>query len=223
MNTLHEEQLKIAQNGITIKNNVAAFQRSFFSNWYGAFKNQPWGAFNMKPGDFTRFIQPYSQSNVDRYYELYDNGDILTNNNISFNCSEQAMMFGKAVIFGDWEKAEEIMRSSHPNIQKTLGRAIKGYNPVYWANIRVDYMTKVLFEKFKQNPVIDELLTIKYKNYIICEASPWDAIWGIGMGPDNPDTYDVDKWQGLNVLGTVLMNTRMLRQNHMNATTEEAR
>jgi len=37
---------------------------------------------------------------------------------------------------------------------------------------------------------------------------PYDTIWGIGMGLDNPLINDPTKWRGLNLLGQVLTFVR---------------
>ncbi len=42
------------------------------------------------------------------------------------------------------------------------------------------------------------------------EASPFDKIWGIGMAKDNPKAQNMDTWNGLNLLGFVLMEVRDL-------------
>jgi ribA/ribD-fused uncharacterized protein len=46
------------------------------------------------------------------------------------------------------------------------------------------------------------------KDKIIVEASPYDKIWGIGLGVDNPDALDISKWQGSNWLGIAIMQVR---------------
>lgn len=42
---------------------------------------------------------------------------------------------------------------------------------------------------------------------IIAEASPQDAIWGIGMAEDHPNVNDTSLW-GPNLLGKALMKVR---------------
>ncbi len=46
------------------------------------------------------------------------------------------------------------------------------------------------------------------KDRILVEASPVDAIWGIGMASDNEDSNNPNKWKGLNLLGFALMEVR---------------
>jgi len=42
----------------------------------------------------------------------------------------------------------------------------------------------------------------------IAEASPHDAIWGIGLSADDPRAQDVENWPGLNLLGKALVQVR---------------
>ena len=51
-------------------------------------------------------------------------------------------------------------------------------------------------------------LLIKTGIKVLVEASPYDAIWGIGMGELDPDATDETKWKGQNLLGKSLMRVR---------------
>jgi hypothetical protein len=42
------------------------------------------------------------------------------------------------------------------------------------------------------------------------EASPYDCIWGIGMGKSEEGINDPDNWKGLNLLGKVLDEVKYL-------------
>lgn len=43
---------------------------------------------------------------------------------------------------------------------------------------------------------------------VLVEASPVDAIWGIGLAADHPDAPHPSRWPGLNLLGFALMQVR---------------
>jgi ribA/ribD-fused uncharacterized protein len=61
--------------------------------------------------------------------------------------------------------------------------------------------------KFSQNPELLNYL-LETGDRILVEASPYDRIWGIGMEKHNPDSGNPMKWQGRNLLGFALTETR---------------
>ncbi len=61
--------------------------------------------------------------------------------------------------------------------------------------------------KFSQNEELKNFL-LSTNNKILAEASPYDKIWGIGIGQDDKDAYNIDKWKGENLLGKALMKVR---------------
>ena len=40
------------------------------------------------------------------------------------------------------------------------------------------------------------------------EGSPYDGIWGVKLGLDDPRIHDPNQWQGENLLGFALMEAR---------------
>jgi len=130
----------------------------------------------------------------------------FTTNNIMFNCGEQYMMYQKAITFGDNETANKILKELSPRKQKELGRQVKNFNPKVWDNVKYDLVKKGLKDKFLQNPEFKEYL-LKYKGYVLVEASPYDRIWGIGFY-DHEAIQNIDNW-GENLLGKVLTELAM--------------
>ena len=61
--------------------------------------------------------------------------------------------------------------------------------------------------KFSQNPDIREFL-LSTEDAIIAEASPYDRIWGIGLGRSDAKKGSVEQWRGENLLGCALMDVR---------------
>jgi hypothetical protein len=43
---------------------------------------------------------------------------------------------------------------------------------------------------------------------VLVEASPYDRIWGIGLGRDADGAKDPERWRGDNLLGFALMEVR---------------
>ncbi|MGN6153986.1 MAG: NADAR domain-containing protein [Lysobacteraceae bacterium] len=43
---------------------------------------------------------------------------------------------------------------------------------------------------------------------MLVEASPVDAVWGIGLAAADPGAHDPERWRGANLLGFALMDVR---------------
>ncbi len=43
---------------------------------------------------------------------------------------------------------------------------------------------------------------------LLVEASPYDKVWGVGLGEDDPRIKDPKNWKGTNWLGEVLTKLR---------------
>jgi len=185
-----------------IKNNIFLFQNGPLSQWYGAFKDQN-SKFTMDLSSWTPFFQKTSTRDI--FLNYYDNSDKPFH--IEFNCAEQAMMFSKAIIFGDIKTSELILNETHPKNQKDLGRQVNNFNPEYWDKIKVNLITLINYKKFSQNEELKKML-LDTGFLILAEASPWDKIWGIGLSYDDPKSWDVTTWEGQNCLGRALMNVR---------------
>lgn len=126
---------------------------------------------------------------------------------VEYSCSEQYMMYQKALLFNDLEIAEEIINDPDPKNQKALGRKIRGFDSKTWeANAK-----RIVYEgcrlKFEQNHGMLRTL-LDTEGTLLVEASPYDKIWGIGLGEDDPRIQDPANWQGTNWLGEVLTDLR---------------
>lgn len=134
---------------------------------------------------------------------------------VVFQCVEQAMMYGKALLFGDYPVATEILETPNPTKMRELGRKVKGYIDEVWGNVRFKYVRMLVYEKFRQNPNLREIL-LRTGDYIIVEAAHYDKIWGVGLHAANPDIRNPDLWKGQNLLGQCLMDARdLLRKNEI--------
>lgn len=125
----------------------------------------------------------------------------LTYKNYNFDNSEQAFMWEKAMTFQDFETAEKILQTPAPNKSKALGRTVKNYDEVVWNGKRYQIMFDICLAKFTQNEDLRQEI-LKHSNYV--EASPYDKIWGIGLGEWDEGIEDPKNWNGLNLLGKVL-------------------
>lgn len=124
-----------------------------------------------------------------------------------FSCTEQYMMYKKALLFGDEEVANAIMRTQNPKEQKALGRKVSGFDKEKWEAVCRDYVYEANYAKFTQNADLLKVL-ISYGDREIVEASPEDKIWGIGLIYSDPKCDNKETWEGTNWLGEAIMRVR---------------
>lgn len=127
---------------------------------------------------------------------------------VEYNCAEQYMMAGKARLFKDDAMLAKIMASRDPYAQKMeYGRYVRNFDVDVWNSNAREIVYQGNVAKFGQNKDIKATL-LKTGTKTIVEASPYDKIWGIGLGVDNPLALIPEKWRGTNWLGEVLMRVR---------------
>lgn len=131
---------------------------------------------------------------------------------VLYNCCEQYMMHQKALFFGDTETAEKIMLTSHPRDQKQLGREVKNFNKDRWDKVNLQIVYKGNYAKFTQNEDLKKQL-LETGNKILVEASPYDQIWGIGMGEEENGVDNPINWKGQNLLGWAITLVKQELQN----------
>lgn len=124
---------------------------------------------------------------------------------VVYNCAEQYMMAMKAKTFGDTASLTKIMKAKSPKEQKALGRQVANFDAAMWDCVAKNYVYKANLIKFSGD-LKQYLLDTGDRELV--EASPYDKIWGIGMGVNHPDILDKSKWQGKNWLGECLMQAR---------------
>lgn len=133
---------------------------------------------------------------------------------VEYNCAEQYMMAQKAIIFGDLDIYDQIMESDDAATQKKLGRIVENFDKDIWEEDEENgyprcwnIVWRANMAKFSQNPhFLQDLLNTG--NKLLVEASPYDTIWGVGMGAENPRILNPENWNGTNWLGEVLTNVR---------------
>lgn len=131
----------------------------------------------------------------------------FTVDGIEYSTAEQYMMSQKALLFGDTEIYEKIMKASHPDKFKALGRQISGFYENIWNEHKTDIVIKGNAAKFSQNEDLKEFL-LNTNQRVLVEASPYDKIWGIGMSADDSSVNNPLGWKGKNLLGFCLMEAR---------------
>lgn len=128
-------------------------------------------------------------------------------NSKHFVTAEQYMMYHKALLFDDYDIADKILRTSNPKDQKALGRQVKNFDKDIW-----DWQARTVvytgnYCKFTQNAKLKDIL-MATGNKTLVEASPYDKIWGIGLGEVDARKTPASDWPGTNWLGLELTRLR---------------
>lgn len=154
-----------------------------------------WGHQPSKDGKITKSC--FSQWWISNFIE----------NDIIYKSAEHYMMAQKALLFNDNKAFEKIINCISPKDVKSIGREIKSFDAQIWDENKYQIVKKGNFLKFNQNQDLKNFL-LSTNDKIIVEASPVDAIWGIGLAEDNPKAKNIHTWEGENLLGFALMEVR---------------
>jgi len=133
----------------------------------------------------------------------------FTVDSITYSTAEHWMMTEKARLFGDAEIAERVIGAKTPKEAKELGRAVRGFDVAAWEQSCFSIVREGNRHKFIQNAGYKEYL-LGTGNRVLVEASPVDAIWGIGLAADSAQAKVPHQWRGKNLLGFALMEVRDL-------------
>lgn len=128
-------------------------------------------------------------------------------NGVRFKTAEHYMMWKKAMVFGDTDIAAEVIKSVHPRDTKALGRKVKGFDKDTWEQVCRTVVYEGNHAKFTQNEKLRKAL-METGDTLLVEASPYDAIWGIGLKEADAKKIPAKDWPGTNWLGEVLTKLR---------------
>lgn len=131
----------------------------------------------------------------------------FTAGDVRYTSMEQYMMHQKAVVFGDYEIAKQILATNDVGYIKELGRKVSGYRDNVWNGVRQIIVYEGLMAKFTQNPELKRAL-LDTGNAVLAEAAVNDRIWGIGLSMKDKKRLDPKQWNGQNLLGYALMLVR---------------
>lgn len=126
---------------------------------------------------------------------------------IEYPTAEHYMMAGKARLFNDTDALRAVLAAGSPGAAKAAGRAVRGFDENRWRQYRWDIVVNANVAKFSQHADLKQYL-LGTGDQVLVEASPLDFVWGIGLAADDPDAPQPARWQGLNLLGFVLMEVR---------------
>lgn len=126
---------------------------------------------------------------------------------VAFSSMEQYMMYEKAVTFGDFDMAQKILTEKDVSKVKQYGRQIANFDDVVWNGIRQIIVYRGLLAKFLQNQELGKKLK-GTGGAVLAECAVHDKIWGIGLSMQDTNRFDMQKWNGQNLLGFALMQVR---------------
>ena len=118
-------------------------------------------------------------------------------------CVEQYVMYQKALLLDDEEKAADIMEADCSATHKALGYQVSNFDLGKWRRHRPKIVMNALLFKCYQHPRLKtKLLETKGKELV--ETSPTDCFWCVGIRMSGLALKDKSKW-GQNKLGKLLM------------------
>lgn len=126
---------------------------------------------------------------------------------VRYATAEAYLMAEKARTFGDERALAEILAAPHPGVAKEAGRRVTPFDAGVWAELRYDVAVRGNLAKFGQHEDLRAYL-LSTAPQVLVEASPVDAIWGIGLAADDPAAERPLDWPGTNLLGFALMEVR---------------
>lgn len=126
---------------------------------------------------------------------------------VRYATAEHWMMAGKARLFGDAAALAQVLSNDDPAAAKKAGRGVRGYDDARWQARRFELVVAGNRAKFSQDPALGAFL-LSTGDQVLVEASPDDAIWGIGLAAGDPRAHDPAQWAGRNLLGFALMQVR---------------
>jgi ribA/ribD-fused uncharacterized protein len=127
--------------------------------------------------------------------------------NVHYATAEHYMMAEKARTFDDSKALAQILATKSPEEVKKIGRRVQGFKVEVWIERSDEIVLQGNIAKFSQNRHLGEWLRSTGSSVLV-EASPEDAIWGIGLHRDDPRAKDPRVWPGKNLLGFVIMTVR---------------
>lgn len=133
-------------------------------------------------------------------------------NDVVYDSVEMFVMYQKAKLFNDTESMQKILNYSKLKNKKTIeynkfGRGVKGFNQETWDGKKDILFALGMYYKFSQNQNLKRILHSTGNN-ILCEANPYDNLYGVGLAANDKRILDKKNWKGQNLCGAILMIVR---------------
>lgn len=126
---------------------------------------------------------------------------------IVYPTAEHWLMAAKARLFSDEITLQKILEAPDPKTAKEMGRAVAHFDTSRWELNCPELAIQGNLAKFGQHSALRHYL-LATGDKILVEASPVDRIWGIGLSATDERSRNPLAWEGLNLLGFILMDVR---------------
>ena len=129
-------------------------------------------------------------------------------NDQEYTCIEQFVSEAKCLHFHDKIRASQIRTETDPKAMRRIGERIAGYVNAEWLPHVPRVLSEAIYAKFHDAQAVgaqEELLATG--DLIIGEASR-NTKYGTGIHISDPNAADHTKWEGENLIGTLLRATR---------------
>jgi len=117
---------------------------------------------------------------------------------IRYATAEHWMMAGKARLFGDDTALEKVLATDDPAEAKEVGRAVRDFDGKKWAAAAADLVLAGSIAKFSSTEELRWYL-VGTAPRVLVEASPTDAIWGVGLNAADRNVWKPTCWPGTNL------------------------
>ena len=125
---------------------------------------------------------------------------------IEYHSAEQYIAYQKALHFKDTSTAEKILSTSTALGCKQAARSVSNFDSRSWTSNAKEICKPGIEAKFKQNTALMNLL-INTGTKTLAEAS-YDNVFGTGVPLHSDNCLKENKWEGVGILGEILMDIR---------------
>lgn len=135
---------------------------------------------------------------------------------LKFYSVEQAILYIKALIFGDRKSMRLIYEADTRKEVRRYGKEVSGYDKDIWYD-RVGYVSYYVTEKrFGQDEDFKRTVLEAYKNglsFVYC--SPSDRAMGNGLHLSNSSSDHEERWHGKNLYGSAITSVAALETDRL--------
>ena len=123
-----------------------------------------------------------------------------------YHSAEQYIVHQKAIYFNDTATAATVLTASTPLGCKQAVRNVTNFDSRRWNNAAKDVCKPGIEAKFRQNPVLMNIL-ISTGTKTLAEAS-FDNVFGTGVPLHSENCLKENRWERIGILGKILMEIR---------------